>query len=334
MNSVDILLGQPQDLAGMLSLEDPSPDELRDSIEHVFNQSLQRDQFFGSWADAYLHAEDSQYHVKLTSPNHDLSRYMQTVPAMLNAMRYAMTAWQTMHNTNQKLQFYLPLGLSLSEYRSVQMLHFPPSEALQFLDYLYNPTCRRWELLLLHNDFDGRDNTLMERLIDLVPLAAPGADSKDIDAFNDSFHDYVISLLEIFLGSNAQRDLTAPMVVGGAPAIHCIATTYASQIGKGTTLEPMSLVSLDIVEGKTTNLLCTNHPSTYLFYAFGDHPNEKKALEIMRQDLICAGWQARMAGDWTLEPKKVLDEVTERWKSDSKVRRIMQQSAPEWTFSH
>lgn len=337
MSSVDITIGTADELSQLLSLEEHSSYEVCDALAHAFNQTLQRDMYFGSWADAYFHDQDQQYHVKLTSPDKNLAPYKKTVPGMLAAMKIAVDIYRDLMVDSPKLKFFLPFGLSMAAYKSVQLLHFPPSEAMQFSDYLYNPTCRRWELLLLHNGFDGRENSLLERLIDLVPFAAPGGDARDIDNYNVTFEKYVITMLELFVRANALKVVTAPTVVGGAPAIDCIARHYAKQIPEGKYLKPLSLVSLEIVKGRKTPLLCTNHPSTYLYYAYGSKtqpPDLKKAAEIMQQDLICAGWQARMAGDWSQDPAKALTAMKRRWSSMQKVKKVMKESGPEWSFSH
>lgn len=341
MDSIDIVLGEQKDLTQMFSAFDPNL-KLTDVLSHAFNQTLQRDMFFGSWADAYFHDADGLYHVKLTSPDQDLSRYKTTIPGMIKAGKIAMDIFNSGQMASTELRFYLPFGLALSAYKSVQMLHFPPIEAQNFSNYLYNPTCRRWELLLLHNGFDSRQNTLLERLLDLVPIAAPGGDSKDIDNYNLSFSLYVSTLLENFLAANATDQLTAPLVVGGAPAIDFIQDRYAYSLPKGVSLAPMSLVELKVIRDsdkspyKTTNLLCTNHPSTYLFELgdTSDPDHEQAAMKIMREDLICAGWQAEMAENWQADPQEVLRKMKERWKSDKKVKQIMLDSQPEWSFSY
>ena len=336
MSSVDITLGKEEELGKLFSLTGTESYELNDALAHVFNQTLQRDMYFGSWAESYFHEQDGKYHLKLTSPDKDLSLYETTIPKMLSAMKLAVRIYGDLMVDSPKLKFYLPFGLSMAAYKAVQLLHFPPSEAMQFRDYLYNPTCRRWELLLLHNGFDGRENTLLERLIDLVPFAAPGGDASDIDNYNATFEKYVITMLELFLSANARDGLTAPAVVGGAPAIECIGRHYGNQLPEKESLNAMSLVTLEIVKGKKTHLLCTNHPSTYLYYEYGSRtepPNPAKAEQTMQEDLICAGWQAKMAGDWTLDPAEVLDEMKDRWHSGNKVKAVMKESGPEWSFS-
>ena len=57
------------------------------------------------------------------------------------------------------------------------------------------------------------------------------------------------------------------------------------------------------------------------------------AMNIMREDLICAGWQGAMAEDWQRDPAQVLKDMKARWKSDKKVKKIMKESFPEWNFS-
>ena len=336
MKSVDIALGTKEELQQLFSVSNPGV-KLTDALSHAFNQTLQRDMFFGSWADAYYHEKSAQYYVKLTSPNHDLSSYEKTIPAMINAGKTALDIFLKGKMESSDMKFFLPFGLAMSDYKSVQMLHFPPSEALEFTDYLYNQTCRRWELLLLHNGFDSTQNTLLERLIDLVPIAAPGGDAKGIAEYNMDFINYVTALIELFLGNNALEKVTAPMVVGGGPAISGFETIYKKQIEaqlpKGEKLHTMSLVELEIVKGKKTHVLCTNHPSRYLYYSDKTSPNdEKEALEIMREDLICSGWQSAMAEKWDSNAKQVLEDMKEKWKSDAKVIQIMKDSNPEWSF--
>lgn len=336
MKSVDIALGTKEELQQLFSVSNPSV-KLTDALSHAFNQTLQRDMFFGSWADAYYHEKDAQYYVKLTSPNHDLSSYEKTIPGMINAGKTALDIFVKGKMESSDMKFFLPFGLAMSDYKSVQMLHFPPTEALEFTDYLYNQTCRRWELLLLHNGFDSTQNTLLERLIDLVPIAAPGGDAKGIAVYNTDFINYVTTLIELFLGNNALKKVTAPMVVGGGPAISGFETIYKKQIEaqlpKGEELHTMSLVELEIVKGKKTHVLCTNHPSRYLYYSDKTSPNdEKQALEIMREDLICSGWQSAMAEKWDSNPKEVLEQMKAKWKSDTKVIQIMKDSNPEWSF--
>lgn len=50
--SIDIGLGYYQDIEGLFQFGKDSPD-LEDTIIFVFSQTLQRDLFFGSWAQTY-----------------------------------------------------------------------------------------------------------------------------------------------------------------------------------------------------------------------------------------------------------------------------------------
>jgi hypothetical protein len=121
----------------------------------MFNQTLERDLLWGSWADAYVR-KGGEYRLKLSSPKHDVSAYAKVVPAYLAAGRLALKAFNATVTNGNGLQFQLPFGLAMVNVRSVQLFHFPPSETSSYSDYLYSPTNRRWEALLLENAFTAR----------------------------------------------------------------------------------------------------------------------------------------------------------------------------------
>lgn len=327
--SVEIALGSESELAELTSFDPSSGLELSDWIGHALNQTLQRDMLFGSWADVWN--DGPTYSVKISSPYGDVSAYRRTLPAFLNAGRLAWSIYaqhQAVIERNQ-LKFLLPFGLALAEIRSVQLLHFPPLEALTYMDYIYSPTNRRWENLLACNGYDGSRNTLVERITDVVPLAAPGGDSTGIAPFNETFVPYGKQMLAGILDPSAGA--TQPIVAYGEPVREWLGKAYSDQVKEP--LDVLSLVTLQIVErGPKTPVLCANHPSEFLYY---ESMTPQERTEMMLQDLIAAGWQSRMCAHWEADPAAILDEVQRNWRDrPDDVQRIIKQQEEEFGYSH
>jgi hypothetical protein len=347
--SVDIALGTAPEVYQLFSYANPAL-ALTDVISHGFNQSLQRDLLFGSWADAYIH-ESGEYRVKLTSPNHDLSGYVDRVGDYLAAGRLALKTFNTKVTRANGLQFLLPFGLATTNVRSVQLFHFPPNETFCYADYLYSPTNRRWECLLAQNGFDSRDNTLVERIVDVVPIAAAGGAMNEIAPYNFDFLDYGQKQLCTFLA--AGTPVTPPMVAYGGPVRDWLWKSYPDQIkaqlggGGDNPLWVLSLVDLEIVTGTRTPVLCANHPSMYLYDT--DVPVDKVSaarssdtgqaseylapLTVMREDLIAAGWQAAMSSDWDADAAATLSRMQDRWAADDEVKDIMREQDTEFGYA-
>jgi hypothetical protein len=340
--TVDIPLGQAPEVFQLFSYANPAL-ALTDVISHGLNQTLQRDMYWGSWADAYIH-DNGEYRVKITSPTHDVSVYKKLITNYLKAGRIAMDTYNSKGIRGTDFQFQLPFGMAMANVRSVQLFHFPPIETFYYTDYLYSPTNRRWECLLAQNGFDGRDNTLVERIVDVVPIAAPGGAMKALEPFDQMFHAYGKKQLSNFL--DASGKVTQPVVAYGSPVREWLWEVYGSQIkrqldtkGSDNPLEVMSLIELDIVRGAKTPILCANHPSMYLYdtdIPVNDPPKDSEyppPLDIMRDDLIAAGWQAAMSKKWDKNPKTTLAAMKKRWASDAKVKRIMKEQNAEFSYS-
>ena len=75
-------------------------------------------------------------------------------------------------------------------------------------------------------------------------------------------------------------------------------------------------------DGSITPVLCANHPSQYLYLT--DEPASAYKTKVMTQDLIVAGWQAKMADNPQLDPQQVLNDVTTYWNdNENKIEEIM-----------
>jgi hypothetical protein len=350
-STVDITLGFAPEVYQLFSYASPAL-ALTDVISHGFNQSLQRDMYYGSWADAYIH-DDGEYRVKLTSPTHDLQPYVDRVTEYLNNGRLALKAYNTQVLRSNGFQFLLPFGLAMTNVKSVQLFHFPPNETFYYQDYLYSPTNRRWECLLQQNGFDGRDNTLVERIVDVVPIAAAGGAMKQIEPYNQAFVPYGKAQLETFL--DGDKEYSQPVVGYGGPVRDWLWTAYKDQIteackvtdGKNP-LHTMSLIELNLVGSAKTPILCANHPSMYLYDTDipVDQAEEAKKsssgssgddypppIAVMRDDLVAAGWQAVMSKDWGADAADVKAKMEARWADDDKVKDIMREQNTEFGFS-
>ena len=340
-DSIDIALGTAPEVYQLFSYANRGI-PLTDVISHGFNQTLERDQFFGSWADAYVHSS-GEYRVKITSPTHDVAPYEALIDNYLAAGRIALQTYNQRGIWAPDFQFLLPFGLAMANVQSVQLYHFPPTETFSYSDYLYSPTNRRWECLLAQNGFDGHNNAQVERIVDVVPIAAAGGASKEIEPYNDDFLTYGQAQLRNFL-ADAGASCTQPVVTYGGPVREWLWRAYEDQIsaqlapqsGKNP-LHVLSLVDLEIARGTRTPVLCANHPSMYLYYTNpkakpreGDFP---LPLTIMRQDLIAAGWQAAMSASSSGDPRATLAAMEKRWAADADVDKIMREQNQEFSFA-
>ncbi len=328
--SVNIVLdGTQDDLTALFSyskeIEQSGLTTLQDYIAHSFNQTLERDGFYGAWAQV-LKQDNGQFVLKLYSPHHDLNIYEKLVPEFLAAGKVALSIYNGLDHSaadgsNDPMRFLLPTGLCMAKTRSIQLLHFPPLETLVYHDYLYSPTNRRWENLLGYNHLSRQPLAELETIVDCVPIAALGDDMKGIAKYNNSFTAYVKQMLKARLSYHPN----IPVVAYGGPVMQWLNDNFADQIKD--TLKPLSLIELDILNtGVKTIVLCANHPSKYLYYT-DDHDKVdfEKKKEIMTQDLIAAGWQLTMVHEPGISANKILENMKDRWIDNPQVLEIMKQ---------
>ena len=221
----------------------------------------------------------------------------------------------------------------MANTKSVQLLHYPPTVTLDYMDYLYSATNRRWESLLILNDYPGAEHALCETITDLIPIAAPGGDSgqKVISKFTTDFVPYDQAMLAARIW-----DERMPVVAYGGPVRDWISQTYGLPMKKDekgqscSAIEVNEIVELPIIEGKDkVKVLCANHPSEYLYLTKTAPKSGREREEflanrrkVMTQDLISAGWQARTSQDWDLPKDKALEESTRYWKEGEGAERL------------
>lgn len=326
--SIDIPLGYYRDIEGLFRFGDDSP-RLEDVITFVFSQTLQRDCFFGSWAQAYRNG-NGEYRLKITSPQDDVSAYGTLIPRYISAGQQALASYygNIPCSARKGWEFLLPFGLAMANVKSIQLLHFPPLETFTYKDYLYSPTNRRWECLLAQNGFDGAHNTGVERIVDVAPIAAPGGAGSELSDYNEAFIPYAKAQLRNFLRPLEQtcNRLTQPMVAYGEPVHHWLEQAFGLQQTPAT-LDIIRIPVLDGNDGQpapTTWVLCANHPSEYLYDtdlplsdAFKPNGEYPPPISVMCQDLVAAGWQAHMANHPDDDPHRVLADLEERWGWDA-----------------
>jgi hypothetical protein len=290
-------------------------------IAHYFDQTLQRDHHEGAWSQVLLN-KNGEYVLKMYCENADLSPYEQKVPAMLKVAQVGVEIFEKKVVGDLAacpIEFLLPFGLSLANTKSVQLLHYPPLETLVYQDYLYSPTNRRWENLLGFNVKKLTNFSELETIVDIVPLAAPGDDGKDLAKFTSTFTDYIKEMLKVTLTATSKK--TQPLVAYGSPVRDWLTGAFGDQIT--VKLEVLTFLSLKMLDDDSlTPVLCANHPSQYL-YMTDQGPSASKTL-VMTQDLIAAGWQVKMADNPQLDPQQVLNEVTSYWDNNkSKIQEII-----------
>jgi hypothetical protein len=161
----DIELGAEQDVRELFS-HPPTVNEIT-STPQLLNQtveetiaiyvgsSLKRDGFGG---EVKVLPDGGKYYLRISGP--DSKSYATALPKFLDAGRTAhqiseavKSRWQTYW------RFFLPLGLALTNHRTVQLMHFPPLYVLeQAQDYLNAKTTDHWAELLVANEVP-RDKT-------------------------------------------------------------------------------------------------------------------------------------------------------------------------------
>jgi len=327
--SVDVGLGYYEDIHGLFSFGKYGP-RLEDAITFVFSQSLQRDMFFGAWAMGYR-AGDGEYRVKITSPCDDVSSYETHIREYVEAGKEALSTYyeKIPYRARRGWDFLLPFGLAMANVQSIQLLHFPPLETFTYKDYLYSPTNRRWECLLAQNGFDGARNTLLERIVDIAPVAAPGGAGKAFEPYNRDFVGYVKRQLNNFLRplDAADGEVTQPIVAYGGPVHEWLPAAFPDQVTSPP--HTMDLLQLSIVDragddsGAKTWVLCAHHPSQYLYdtdlplsQAFVPQGEYAAPAVVMCQDLVAARWQAHMVANPGADPQRVLDDAMTHWGWD------------------
>ena len=345
-NSVVFTIGTP-DLVESLFPYCPKTLVLSDFIAHLINQTLQRDLCYGAWAQVTAPSSTNQlteYQVKITTPDGKtrVDHYEDILKGFLAAAASGVNLYNSAMKRFSKpptgISFLSPIGLAMGNVRSVQLLHYPPTETLNYIDYLYSPTNRRWENLLGYNGHPGEHNTLVETIVDLVPVAADGGKTggQQIALFKETFQPYVEQLLKVYARPTKSGKATIPVVAYGGPVMDYLQKVYKPKdLSRKLTgyktgyLQALSLVSLKLAGNKTpTPVLCANHPAQFMYAK----PEQKDHfMTILKQDLIAAGWQSAMSRKPDADPLATLTKFYNHWMSPRKAKLLEQIYAEQTT---
>lgn len=290
-----------------------TPESLEDTIEHYLNQRLQRDHIPNGVADVTV--DQGVYSVSITGDSESINDYNTQITQFLSNGTLAANAVTELKQAQKwddnDWRFFLPLGLSIVNQRSVQLLHFPPDYSLPDQDYLNSKTSQRWEKLLMLNKVAADEVTLYESILDVAPIAAPASAGSTLSETYAYFEPYVVSMLPLLLDIDEGSTGALPIVAYGGPVRSWVSSYY-----KLNNFSVNTVASITIQDGINAPILGANHPS-YIWYA--KDQGRAAAMKVMQQDLISACWQASMGNDAQQSADTVLNSCNSYWQGQPMV---------------
>lgn len=355
--NVKITLGEEDRLSKLYSHPN-SPNDgltLTDTIEHWFNQTLERDGFATQGAKAKVVSENSLYYLVIEGPD-GIDGYQTCLPEFLNHGWEAYTVMENIKSLEgtwpdglsvptlnrvwdpqqtKQWRFFLPHGMAMLRQNALNFFHYPPIRLLDTMrDYLNDPVPVRLIEMMKANGVQSDEQAwLLSTVMDGAPIAAP--DDQGTQYIQglppvhlipiDHFHAYQKAMVKLLLRSPQKCDtLTFPIVVYGSPARSSFEALYP-----GVKLSTSRVSSVEIIPGKTTAVLASGHP--YRFYAQAQVDEVSgsevgsggivagkfnEAFETMKKDLAVIRWQCRLAEDPTQKPQAVFEEAVAYWAQD------------------
>ncbi len=316
--SVNVPLGSSETLTTLYSYPNgqSQSQSLEQTIEHYLNQRLSRDLIGQASVDVVLKGDN--YSATISGDSKTVDDYSLQLTTFLSNGEVAAGAVKALKKDgkwdDKDWRFFLPLGLSIVNQRSVQLLHFPPDYSLPDQDYLNSKTSQRWEQLLMLNQVTAADVTLFESILDVAPIAAPASAGSTLSDTYSYFEPYVLKMLPLLLDIDEGTSEVLPIVAYGGPVRDWVKSYYKlTDFGVNT----FTQIPITKTDGQLANsvsikapILGANHPS-YIWYA--KDQGHDYALEVMKQDLISACWQASMGNDPKQAGQTVLDTCTTSW---------------------
>ncbi len=309
-HQVTIELGDKTTLEVLYSYPNsPTSDEsLSDTIEHYLNQRLARDTISDGSASVSIN-EDGIYEAVLSGNADNIGDYQSQISTFFANGELAAKAVVDLKNNKlwneDEWRFFLPLGLSLINQRSVQLLHFPPDYSLPEQNYLDSKTSQRWEKLLVLNEVANDEVTLYESILDVAPIAAPASAGSTLSDTYSYFEPYVVNMLPLLLDIDEGSADALPIVAYGGPVRSWVRSYFD--------IEDFGVNSFDTVtvDGVSAPILGANHPS-YIWYA--KQQGRAAAMTVMQEDLISACWQAKMGATPSLNGAGTLANCSTYWQ--------------------
>ena len=309
-HQVTVTLGEEQTLKVLYSYPNKpdSQETLSQTIEHYLNQRLSRDLIPNASAKVAINS-DGVYEATLSGNSANIEDYQLQISTFLANGQEAANAVTSLKENgiwnNEEWRFFLPLGLSIVNQRSVQLLHFPPDYSLPDQDYLDSKTSQRWEKLLELNSVPSSEVTLYESILDVAPIAAPASAGGTLSDTYSYFEPYVVDMLPLLLDIDEGSTSALPIVAYGGPVRSWVKSHYnLSDFGVNT------FDSVQITDSVAAPILGANHPS-YIWYAKDN--GRAAAMKVMQQDLVSACWQARMGQSPSSDGSTVLGKCNSYW---------------------
>jgi hypothetical protein len=348
MATIQITLGSSADISILFAY--PNSQDLDwtlcQTIEHWFNQTLDRDGYGGPAPQIRARAEESASRVTLVLNGDDVLRPQLELYAtrLEKLLAIAWKAYTTVIPVLKKegrwdprqngWRFFLPLGLPMVNQSTLQFFHYPPIKMLEGMqDYLKDPVPYRVEELLMQNGISDRHSARQfETIIDGAPIGAPddagsaeGGDKKwgyiPIQFFTEYQKEMVINLLN---HHPASKGYTIPIVVYGSHPREIFSINFLDN-------QPLGInkpITSEIIPGLRTPMIGANHPYGFYWRAQVDEDRPDTAVgdgkmvpghcsQVLRQmqdDLITAGWLAEMARDASQDGDRLLDRVSAFWR--------------------
>ena len=316
---VTFQLGKAEELTSLYSYpnSEDSGQTLEETLEHYLNQRVRRDLVINGLADVTIKAEPQKagdfYNVTISGDCDHVHKYESLIIKFLENGKLAIAAMESLKKAGEwneeEWRLFLPLGLAISNHRSVQLLRNPTDYSLTDQDYLDSKTSQRWEELLKLNDVPCWEVALYESILDIAPIATSfnaGAGSK-LDGTYSYFRNYMMEMLKLLLVKDKQKAL--PMIAYGGPVRHWVKDFF--NLPEYLGVNSIATITVDDV---SVPVLGANHPS-YIWYAKGD--GRQKAFEVMQQDLISACWQAKMGSSKEKSsPDAILMECQKFWTAE------------------
>jgi hypothetical protein len=306
-------LGTTEELTSHYSYPNSKASEqtLEDTLENYLNQIVKRD-----LVDNGLVTVDSKndlFSATIYGDSEHVNKYKNLILKFHENGKLAVTAVQNLRSDGKwnegEWRMFLPLGLAISNHRSVQLLHFPPDYSLPAQDYLGSKTSQRWEDLLEANGVPLEEVTLYESILDIAPIAAPSNAGSQLKHTYSYFENYVVQMLDLLLLSDEGEP--RHMVAYGGPVRQWVKTYFNLQDYFG-----VNSIAKITVSGVSVPVLGANHPS-YIWYAKND--GRQQAFEVMQQDLISACWQAKMGSD---NSAAILRQCQGFWEDESNAMTV------------
>ncbi len=305
---VSIPLGDTQLLTTLFSYPNSDNGEsLEQTIEHYLNQRIERDLIVDGSVDVTVAGDN--YTAVISGDSESVDNYKGQITTFLENGTLAAKAVTELKAAGKwndsEWRMFLPLGLSIVNQRSVQLLHFPPDYSLPEQDYLNSKTSKRWEELLELNSVAAADVTLYESILDVAPIAAPASAGSSLSDTYSYFEPYVLQQLPLLLDIDEGKDSALPVVAYGGPVRTWVSDYYGLQ-----NFGVNSYNTIKVTDTVDAPILGANHPS-YIWYAKDN--GRDAAMKVMGQDLVSACWQASMGANPGQQGEVVLENCTSYW---------------------